>query len=140
MPRRKNADVIRGALHKLVGERLLELDVDNFVDYGRRYPDRDELFDGELCTMINPACPSDLCYLPYGHKGADKGYHITGTVAYDCAVKFDGFTCAPEGTSRDRLVTLGWRQARLIEEIENKRRVPDVCMIPDCGCDGTPHP
>ena len=142
MPRRKDSEVIREALHRLVAERLLELDVEGFVDYGRKYPERESLFDGDLCTLINPACPDDLCYLPYGHKGADKGYHITGTVSYNYAIQFEFSDLAPQGTSRDRLITLGARRARLIEEIENGHHyvTTDVCMIPDCGCDGTPHP
>jgi len=139
MPKHKKT--IQAALHRLVEERLIELDVDNFVDYGRKYPERAALFDGELCTLVNPACPTDLCYLPYGHIGAIEGYHITGTVSYAYAIKFDGFVCAPEGTPRARLVHLGWRQAKMIEDIEEGHRVTtDVCMIPDCGCDGTPHP
>jgi hypothetical protein len=78
-------------------------------------------FEGDLCTMINPLCPNDLCYLPYGHVGTDEGYHVTGTVPYDNAEKFKDFDMAPKGTSRDDLTTMGWDQARELFGEDNVR-------------------
>ena len=102
---------IRFNLESLVQRRLWELDCDSLLQFHRKYPDRDNLFDGELCTLVNPACPDDLCYLPYGHIGTKEGYHILGTVSYAHAERFKDFKLAPEGTDRAHLIHMRSRQA-----------------------------
>lgn len=139
---------IRSSLEHLVEERLAELGCDSFVSLHRKHRDRENLFDGELCTLVNPACPDDLCFLPYGHIGTKEGYHILGTVAYNHAIRFKGFPMAPEGTPRWALIRAGSRIARRIDQDPSAQKLDwqkmlgaylDVCSLPACGCDGTPH-
>lgn len=57
------------------------------------------------CTMINPACPTDLCRLIYGHRRSAEGYHLLETST--SLQKLDTFPQLPRGTSRQALVAAG---------------------------------
>jgi hypothetical protein len=119
----KRAATIRADLYELVMARLFEKGVDNLLDFNRKYATPKNMhpavFDEPLCPFVNCLCPDDLCWLPAGHVGADDGYHITGTVAFDYALKWSyGKTdMAPVGTSRHDLIQRG---AKLMRE-----RFPD---------------
>jgi hypothetical protein len=76
----------------------------------------DILGDNPRCTLVNPACPDDLCILPAGHVGTEEKVHILGTDRYSEAVRYD-FPMAPPGTDDEELVRLGWE--------EQFRRFPD---------------
>ena len=105
----KRAATIRADLYELVMARLFEKGVDNLLDFHRKVGDIAELFDEPLCPFVNCLCPDDLCWLPAGHVGSAEGYHITGTVAYDYALRWQyGKTdMAPVGTSRYDLIQRG---------------------------------
>lgn len=100
---------IREHLFRLVDNKIIASGCTSLFDYQRKFANRG-LFDPPLCTFINRLCPDDLCYLPADHIGTEEGFHITGTVAYDYAVKWGfGDDLAPAGTSRQKLISLGAR-------------------------------
>jgi hypothetical protein len=103
----KRATTIRTDLYELVMARLFEKGVDNLLDFHRKVGDIAELFDEPLCPFVNRLCPEDLCYLPAGHVGSADGYHITGTTAFDYAIKWKYRDMAPVGTSRHELIQRG---------------------------------
>jgi hypothetical protein len=70
------------------------------------------LFDEPLCPFVNVLCPDDLCFLPAGHVGSDKDFHITGTVAYDYAIQWGIPEYMEPGTSRSDLIRRGARLAQ----------------------------
>jgi hypothetical protein len=110
----KHAATIRADLYELVTARLFEKGVDSLLDFSRKVGDVAELFDEPLCPFVNRLCPDDLCYLPAGHVGSKEGYHITGTTAYDYAIKW-GFgkkDMAEVGTSRGALIQMGAKLQR----------------------------
>jgi hypothetical protein len=109
----KQKKTIQRELAKLVELRLYQLGYESLFDF-MQHSGRAELFDDPLCPLVNPACPDDLCYLPAGHIGTEEGYHITGTVAYSDAVKFEGFDMAEVGTSRHDLVDKGRHLASIL--------------------------
>ena len=104
----RHAATIRTALYELVTARLFDKGFDSLFDY-QKANNHAELFDEPLCPFVNCLCPNDLCWLPAGHVGSDEGYHITGTVAYDYALRWQyGKTdMAPVGTSRYDLIQRG---------------------------------
>lgn len=100
-------NLIRLDISNLVENRMRELELD-WLGVSRR---RAELFDGPLCTMVNPGCPEDLCYLPYDHVGSLDGFHVTGTTSYDYAIHWPNAGLAPVDTPRKELVHLGYELA-----------------------------
>lgn len=84
------------------------------------------------CTFVNPLCPDDLCVLEYGHPFSAQGHHITGTMYGSantsradqldilCDKSKSGWLagyCAPQGTSINELIELGWvEQDTMLED------------------------
>src|SRR5262245_48914679 len=109
----KQARTIQNQLRNLVEMRIWQRGCDSLMEFQRKFPDR-ELFDAPLCPLINPGCPDDLCYLPAGHVGTEEGFHITGTTAYDSAIKWVHGELAPVGTSRSELIRHGAVLAKVL--------------------------
>lgn len=102
---------IREDMFKLVDNRLIQLGYDSLMEFHRANIDK-ELFDAPLCPFVNVLCPDDLCYLPAGHVGSAQDFHITGTVAYDYAVRWGIPEYMEPGTSRSALIHRGARLAQ----------------------------
>lgn len=105
---------IRRDIQQLVEGRMAELGIASWLDVVRM---DGELFDGDLCPLINPGCPDDLCYLPAGHVGSSTGYHVTGTTAYHHALYWPHNSLAAPGTSREMLVTFGRAAAQALSDL-----------------------
>jgi hypothetical protein len=99
---------IRADIEKLVERRLRELGETSVYEASRKHGG---VFTEPLCTYINPLCPDDLCYLPYGHAGCNTGWHVTGTTPYSNAIRWGFKEMAPLGTTREELIELGWARA-----------------------------
>jgi hypothetical protein len=119
---------IREHLFRLVDNRIIESGAASLMDYQRKFPGQRLFKGGPLCPFINRLCPSDLCYLPANHLGTEEGFHITGTCAYDYAVRWAfGDDLAPVGTSRRKLIDMG---ARLAYQEEVAARMGDDYVEP----------
>jgi hypothetical protein len=69
--------------------------------------------DWNGCPYVNPLCPDDLCFLPYGHEGFDIGVHMLGTTPEPMEFGFkDLHPWGPKATP-EALVQEGWRQQHI---------------------------
>jgi hypothetical protein len=115
----ERAESIRVKMYRLVDNQILSHHCTSLFDFHQRSMNG-SLFDEPLCTFVNRLCPDDLCYLPYGHIGSRQGYHITGTVSYEYAVRWeDGLNMMPAGASRSDLIRMGSRLAFQDEVADN---------------------
>lgn len=93
---------VRRAIAELVESRMFDQGVTRLSEVR---------FEGELCPLINPMCPEDLCYLPRDHVGTKENFHVLGTTAYDCAEKWPREWLQADHPTRDELIQRGWDEA-----------------------------
>lgn len=95
-------------------------ELDKLLEWKRLNPDEVKsvwFYDGAPlyrdwngCPYVNPLCPNDLCFLPYGHPGMWDGVHMLGTSAEPSVMQHKGLHPLGQHVHKNELWDLGWRR------------------------------